>query len=118
MRLKQKGTVVEKLTEETLTDRGQLQRLLSICAGIGCSITILFYDLQLYRLSGALLQAIYACFLAAERTTEETAMNEASSRSHQIIRLVFLLSLNCLVIEIILLILFLNFFKMMIPADS
>ncbi|WVZ17957.1 hypothetical protein V8G54_005279 [Vigna mungo] len=51
----EKGTVVEKLTEETLTDRGQLQRLLSICA--------------------------------AERTTEETAMNEASSRSHQIIRL-------------------------------
>ncbi|XP_027902854.1 kinesin-like protein KIN-7I [Vigna unguiculata] len=51
----EKGTVVEKLTEETLTDRGQLQQLLSICA--------------------------------AERTTEETAMNEASSRSHQIIRL-------------------------------
>ncbi|KOM51634.1 hypothetical protein LR48_Vigan09g029300 [Vigna angularis] len=51
----EKGTVVEKLTEETLIDRGQLQRLLSICA--------------------------------AERTTEETAMNEASSRSHQIIRL-------------------------------
>ncbi|RDX71879.1 Kinesin-like protein KIN-7E, partial [Mucuna pruriens] len=49
------GTVVEKLTEETLTERRQLQQLISICA--------------------------------AERTTEETAMNEASSRSHQILRL-------------------------------
>ncbi|KAL9312547.1 hypothetical protein ACSQ67_017999 [Phaseolus vulgaris] len=51
----EKGTVVEKLTEETLRERTQLHQLLSICA--------------------------------AERTTEETAMNEASSRSHQILRL-------------------------------
>lgn len=50
MNLKQRGTVVEKLTEETLTERRQLQQLLSICAGIGCSTTILFYDLHLYRL--------------------------------------------------------------------
>ncbi|XP_061350697.1 kinesin-like protein KIN-7F [Gastrolobium bilobum] len=51
----EKGTVVEKLTEETLTERRQLQQLLLTCA--------------------------------AERTTEETAMNEYSSRSHQILRL-------------------------------
>ncbi|KAE9603546.1 hypothetical protein Lal_00001838 [Lupinus albus] len=51
----EKGTVVEKLTEETLKDKNQLQELLFICA--------------------------------AERTTEETAMNETSSRSHQILRL-------------------------------
>ncbi|KAL2346274.1 hypothetical protein Fmac_000274 [Flemingia macrophylla] len=51
----EKGTVVEKLTEETLTERRQLQHLLQICS--------------------------------AERTTEETAMNETSSRSHQILRL-------------------------------
>ncbi|KAG5018241.1 Kinesin-related protein 4 [Glycine soja] len=51
----EKGAVVEKLTEKTLTERRQLQQLLSICA--------------------------------AERTTEETAMNETSSRSHQILRL-------------------------------
>ena len=57
-------------------------------------------------------------YLVAERTTEETAMNETSSRSHQILRLVFILSLNYLVIEIILLILFPNFLKMMIPADG
>lgn len=35
MHLKQKGTVVEKLTEETLSERSKLQQLLSICAGIG-----------------------------------------------------------------------------------
>ncbi|CAL0305856.1 unnamed protein product [Lupinus luteus] len=50
-----KGTVVGKLTEETLKDKNQLQQLLFVCA--------------------------------AERTTEETAMNETSSRSHQILRL-------------------------------
>jgi len=43
VRLKQKGTVVEKLTEETLTERRQLQQLLSICAGIGCSIILFYY---------------------------------------------------------------------------
>lgn len=51
----EKGTVVEKLTEETLRERSQLQELLLTCA--------------------------------AERTTEETDMNETSSRSHQILRL-------------------------------
>jgi hypothetical protein len=39
-------------------------------------------------------------YLAAERTTEESAMNETSSRSHQILRLVFTLLQNYLVIEI------------------
>ncbi|CAK8569066.1 unnamed protein product [Lathyrus sativus] len=51
----EKGTIVEKLTEETLTERSRLQLLISKCA--------------------------------AERTTEETAMNDTSSRSHQILRL-------------------------------
>ncbi|XP_054798115.1 kinesin-like protein KIN-7F [Prosopis cineraria] len=51
----EKGTIVEKLTEETLTEWSDLQKLLFIGA--------------------------------AERTTEETSMNESSSRSHQIIRL-------------------------------
>ena len=37
MRLKQKGTVVERLTEETLRERSQLQELLLTCAGIGVS---------------------------------------------------------------------------------
>ncbi|MED6194466.1 hypothetical protein PIB30_028878 [Stylosanthes scabra] len=51
----EKGTIVEKLTEETLKERNHLQELLATCA--------------------------------AHRTTEETAMNETSSRSHQILRL-------------------------------
>ncbi|XP_028765409.1 kinesin-like protein KIN-7F [Neltuma alba] len=63
----EKGTIIEKLTEETLTEWSDLQKLLSICA--------------------------------AERTTEETSMNESSSRSHQIIRLVFTLWLHCLTVE-------------------
>lgn len=33
MHLKQKGTIVEKLTEETLTERSRLQQLISKCAG-------------------------------------------------------------------------------------
>ncbi|KAI4336818.1 hypothetical protein L6164_015298 [Bauhinia variegata] len=52
---REKGTVVDKLTEESLEDLSHLQELLSICA--------------------------------AERTNEETSMNETSSRSHQILRL-------------------------------
>ena len=31
---KQKGTVVEKLTEETLRDKGHLLELLAVCEGV------------------------------------------------------------------------------------
>ncbi|KAF8749336.1 hypothetical protein HU200_012665 [Digitaria exilis] len=51
----EKGTVVEKLTEETLTDKGHLLELLAVCE--------------------------------AQRQIGETALNETSSRSHQILRL-------------------------------
>lgn len=51
----EKGTVVEKLTEETLRDKGHLLELLAVCE--------------------------------AQRQIGETAMNEASSRSHQILRM-------------------------------
>ncbi|RVX14975.1 Kinesin-like protein KIN-7F [Vitis vinifera] len=51
----ERGTVVDKLTEETLRDRNHLQELLSICE--------------------------------AQRQIGETALNETSSRSHQILRL-------------------------------
>jgi centromeric protein E len=54
--LGQKGTVVEKLTEETLRDWNHFKELLSICI--------------------------------AQRQIGETALNEVSSRSHQILRLV------------------------------
>ncbi|KAF5197470.1 Kinesin-like protein kin-7f [Thalictrum thalictroides] len=51
----EKGTIVEKLTEETLRDWNHLQQLLSICE--------------------------------AQRQVGETLLNEASSRSHQILKL-------------------------------
>ncbi|KAL3843405.1 hypothetical protein ACJIZ3_000808 [Penstemon smallii] len=51
----EKGTIIEKLTEETLRDRNHLKELLSICE--------------------------------AQRQIGETLLNEASSRSHQILRL-------------------------------
>ncbi|KAM0860805.1 hypothetical protein ACQ4PT_046309 [Festuca glaucescens] len=52
----EKGTTVEKLTEETLRDKDHLKDLLAMCE--------------------------------AQREIGETALNEASSRSHQILRLV------------------------------
>ncbi|KAK8683735.1 hypothetical protein V6N13_039786 [Hibiscus sabdariffa] len=51
----ERGTVVEKLTEETVRDKEHLQELLAICE--------------------------------AQRQIGETALNETSSRSHQILRL-------------------------------
>ncbi|XP_051202775.1 kinesin-like protein KIN-7H isoform X2 [Lolium perenne] len=51
----EKGTTVEKLTEETLRDKDHLKDLLAMCE--------------------------------AQREIGETALNEASSRSHQILRL-------------------------------
>ncbi|KAJ4967486.1 hypothetical protein NE237_019335 [Protea cynaroides] len=51
----ERGTIVEKITEETLRDWNHLQELLSTCEG--------------------------------QRQTGETSLNEASSRSHQILRL-------------------------------
>uniref|UniRef100_A0A0E0AYI9 Kinesin-like protein n=1 Tax=Oryza glumipatula TaxID=40148 RepID=A0A0E0AYI9_9ORYZ len=51
----EKGTTVEKLTEETLRDKDHLRNLLAVCE--------------------------------AQRQIGETALNETSSRSHQILRL-------------------------------
>ncbi|EYU40392.1 hypothetical protein MIMGU_mgv1a001117mg [Erythranthe guttata] len=51
----ERGTIIEKLTEETLRDWNHLKELLSICE--------------------------------AQRQVGETSLNEASSRSHQILRL-------------------------------
>uniref|UniRef100_A0A803LVB6 Kinesin motor domain-containing protein n=1 Tax=Chenopodium quinoa TaxID=63459 RepID=A0A803LVB6_CHEQI len=51
----ERGTVVEKLTEETLQDKSHLLELIAVCE--------------------------------AQRQTGETSLNEASSRSHQILRL-------------------------------
>jgi hypothetical protein len=38
---KQKGTVVEKLTEETLRDKGHLLELLSVCEGVELNLPFL-----------------------------------------------------------------------------
>uniref|UniRef100_A0A453LE96 Uncharacterized protein n=1 Tax=Aegilops tauschii subsp. strangulata TaxID=200361 RepID=A0A453LE96_AEGTS len=39
---KQKGTVVEKLTEETLRDKGHLLELLAVCEGVELNPSFLF----------------------------------------------------------------------------
>ncbi|XAR64166.1 Plus-end-directed kinesin ATPase [Bertholletia excelsa] len=56
----ERGTVVDKLTEETLTDWSHFKELLCVCE-------------------------VFTC--AAQRHIGETSLNELSSRSHQIIRL-------------------------------
>lgn len=63
MYLQQKGTIVEKLTEETLTERSQLQQLLSICAGIGGLVSNYVLPVMFLIPSGAPFQAICAYVL-------------------------------------------------------
>ena len=76
----QRGPILEKLTEETLRDWGHLKELLSFCEGKGiCIIFLTEFGLYLYI-------AYYV--LVAQRQVGETYLNEKSSRSHQIIRLV------------------------------
>lgn len=78
--LHQKGTVVEKVTEETLRDWNHLQELLSACEGKA------LYKVQLLLDQAAFLHILITA--AAQRRIGETSLNERSSRSHQIIRLV------------------------------
>jgi centromeric protein E len=91
---------VEKVTEEILRDWSHLKELLSICEGKAFYKILLFFNiLYLY---------IISCIIAAQRQIGETMLNERSSRSHQIIKLVCLsfLSLErslfiCIVLEIL-----------------
>jgi len=82
--LGQKGTVVEKLTEETLRDWNHFKELLSICIGT--------YFPNMYSINtfSVLVTSFtkYHPIIAAQRQIGETALNEVSSRSHQILRLV------------------------------
>ncbi|CAN1163483.1 Kinesin-like protein KIN-7J [Linum perenne] len=64
----ERGTIVDKLVEETIEDWNHLEELFSICQEITNHIDI------------------FKCFVA-QRHTGETALNEFSSRSHQILRL-------------------------------
>lgn len=83
--LQQKGTVVERLTEETLTDMSHLMELLAVCEGK----TFLVSHQCLFGFQVITSLFFYFCLiLAAQRQIGETALNETSSRSHQILRLV------------------------------
>lgn len=75
----QRGTVVEKLTEEILRDWGHVIQLLSICEGN--TMNSFFWHIINHGLE-------FTINVAAQRQIGETAFNETSSRSHQIIRLV------------------------------
>lgn len=83
---------MEKLTEETLRDRSHLKSLLCICEGKKfCKM----YCLLSAELMITYLYVLY--YFSAQRQIGETSLNETSSRSHQILRLVCLsvLSLVC-----------------------
>lgn len=71
---------MEKLTEETLRDWGHLKELLSICEGRALSGNLVFYVMLYFK--------CILCIISAQRQIGETLLNEKSSRSHQIIRLV------------------------------
>ena len=45
----QKGTVVEKLTEETLRDKGHLLELLAVCEGIYGKLNFVFFSFLFAR---------------------------------------------------------------------
>ncbi|KAL3591962.1 hypothetical protein D5086_010602 [Populus alba] len=62
----ERGTVVERLTEESIRDWNHFKELLSVCE--------------------------------AQRQIGETSLNEASSRSHQILRLLVILTEQCVTI--------------------
>lgn len=71
---------MEKVTEETLRDWSHLKELLSICEGKAFYKILLFFNiLYIY---------VIWCIIAAQRQIGETSLNERSSRSHQIIKLV------------------------------
>lgn len=92
----QKGTIVEKITEETLRDWSHLKELLSICEGNTIDEVITEWSC-IFMLFFLLLDGlIFLCYLyitAAQRRIGETSLNERSSRSHQIIKLVSLIPL-------------------------
>ncbi|OVA12871.1 Kinesin [Macleaya cordata] len=76
----ERGTVVDKLTEETLRDWSHVKELLSACEGNDFLRLSLFYLMIAYLNMQPLL-------LTAQRQIGETSLNETSSRSHQILRL-------------------------------
>jgi centromeric protein E len=97
--LLQKGTVVERLTEVTLRDWDHLHKLLSICQGKEPCVSFCFtkwhYIYLIFVFTVLMFMLLSGCcMLAAERKIGETSLNETSSRSHQILRLVWNIKLQ------------------------
>lgn len=89
----QKGTVVEKLVEETANNDQHLRHLISICEGTLMKVVNWFWlacSSKMCRELRLILALLCVAFLA-QRQVGETALNDTSSRSHQIIRLVSLI---------------------------
>jgi len=82
--ISQKGTIVEKLQEEIAKDSQHLRHLISICEGN--------YRVLSKKKKWIVIITLMAFQMIAEqRQVGETALNDTSSRSHQIIRLVYIL---------------------------
>jgi centromeric protein E len=82
----QKGTYVENLTEVILRDWNHLKGLTAVCEGeILITINSLYFA-ELVNIASDLLYML----VIAQRKTGETFLNEKSSRSHQILKLVCL----------------------------
>ena len=83
--IQQKGTYVENLTEVVLRDWNHLKGLISVCEGA----KLITYSRHTLFVIGETVYLTCAYVLAiAQRRTGETFLNEKSSRSHQILRLV------------------------------
>ncbi|KAI3973159.1 hypothetical protein MKX01_020894 [Papaver californicum] len=82
----EKGTIVEKLVEEVAKDSNHLKSLIKICEGM--QVQLLYLVRWFYFIFGnAESQYLRRFIFAAQRQVGETALNDTSSRSHQIIRL-------------------------------
>ena len=83
-----KGTYVENLTEVILRDWNHLKGLVSVCEGALFITNSSLYLIKLVNIASSYLLYV---LVIAQRRTGETFLNEKSSRSHQILKLVCLL---------------------------
>ena len=83
--MRQKGTYVENLTEVVLRDWNHLKGLISVCEG---SILVSCCALNYCSWCLSVVSFVHYVIATAQRRTGETFLNEKSSRSHQILRLV------------------------------
>ncbi|CAI0382922.1 unnamed protein product [Linum tenue] len=81
----ERGTIIDKLIEETVEDWNHLQELLSICEGKKHDSSQEHCD-EIEMQLDFNAEVRFSCG-AAQRHIGETALNEFSSRSHQILRL-------------------------------